>query len=228
MANRKILGVWIVAGVVAAALVFGLWRPFATAWTCYADWSAEGPEPARVVAASPETGLVLRLTETDAETCTAYLGYVRIEDYAPGDEMRVYRRVDRPGRCEAEASVDAARALLMSLSSVVVVLLLGVVWVAMRVGRRLAAPALTTRFDRPEAPRPASAPLACPRCAKPMEEGYLPLQSGVHWRAVDQPVGFPHPLRGLPGTVGWRNRPRVHAYRCESCEVLTFRYGAKA
>jgi len=59
-----------------------------------------------------------------------------------------------------------------------------------------------------------------------MAEGYLPLLAGVHWRGPDDPVGMPHALRGLPGTVGLRTRPKVHAFRCEPCEVVIFRYGA--
>ena len=59
-----------------------------------------------------------------------------------------------------------------------------------------------------------------------MEEGYLPLQAGVPWRKPGEPIGLANAFHGLPGTVaGLCKRPRVHAYRCEPCEVVTFRYG---
>ena len=73
------------------------------------------------------------------------------------------------------------------------------------------------RFDRRELP--------CPRCGATMGEGYLPLLAPLHGREPGQPVGLPTVFTGLPGTVGWSGRPRVHADRCASCEVVTLRYG---
>ena len=226
MANRGVVGVWLVAGLVAALLIGVMWKPFATAWTCYFDWSAGGRESAEVIESNSESGVVLQLTESDGETCVAYLGYTSFEDHRPGDSMFVYRRADRPGRCEIEASIEAAKALLTAVSSVLVVLLLGLILIVKVVTRSITAvPELTTRFDAPDRSGDQPAVFPCPRCAKPMKEGYLPLLSGVHWRNPQDPVGLPTALGGLPGTVSWRGRPRVHAYRCEPCEVLTFRYG---
>jgi hypothetical protein len=58
-----------------------------------------------------------------------------------------------------------------------------------------------------------------------MEEGYLPLVSGIQWRKGSEPIGLPHALKGLAGTVGWRGRPRLHAFRCSRCEIVSFQYG---
>ena len=58
-----------------------------------------------------------------------------------------------------------------------------------------------------------------------LAEGYVVLLAGVHWREPGQPIGMPHALGGLPGTVGWRGRPRLHAFRCPSCEILIAQYG---
>jgi hypothetical protein len=65
----------------------------------------------------------------------------------------------------------------------------------------------------------------CPVCGGKMDEGYLPLLAGMHWRLLGEPIGLPHALSGLPGTVGWRGRRLVHAFRCSGCEVITFQYG---
>jgi hypothetical protein len=59
-----------------------------------------------------------------------------------------------------------------------------------------------------------------------MAEGYLPILSGIHWRRPDQPIGLPHALSGMPGTVGWKGRPCLHAFRCEACRIVTFGYGS--
>lgn len=66
----------------------------------------------------------------------------------------------------------------------------------------------------------------CPACGKVMDEGYTPVLAGLHWRTLGAPVGLPIVLRGLPGTVGRRGRPRLHAFRCVPCEILTLQYGA--
>jgi len=67
--------------------------------------------------------------------------------------------------------------------------------------------------------------VACPACGGKMAEGYLPVLAGVHWREPGAPVGLPNALSGLPGTVGWRRRPLVHAFRCGTCEIISFQYG---
>lgn len=225
MAKKGVVTIWIVAAVASAAVVGALWRPFLTAWTCYSQWSSGTVSEGEVVEATPEAGLVLRFAkeedEEEAETCTAYLGVTRLEDYEIGDKVIAYRRVDRPGVCEQQATIDAAQALLSAVAATVVAALLFAFLIAKVVSRSLTqTPTLTTRFE------PIPTPFPCPRCAKPMEEGYLPLVAGIHWRGTSQPIGLPHALAGLPGTVGWRGRPRVHAYRCEACKVVIFRYGA--
>jgi hypothetical protein len=70
--------------------------------------------------------------------------------------------------------------------------------------------------------------LACPSCGAAMEQGALVPMGGVHWREIGAPIGLPSAFGGLPGTVGWRGRPRLHAARCTRCEVVTFRYGRTA
>ena len=89
--------------------------------------------------------------------------------------------------------------------------------------------ALTRTFTRPAFParRMAADPaeVVCPACGKRMDEGYVPPLAGLNWRTLGQPIGVPHALGGLPGTVGWRERVKLHAVRCVPCEILTLQYG---
>lgn len=220
MARRSVVTIWLVAALTGAAIVGVFWRPFLTAWTCYSQWSGGTVSVGEVVEARSEVGLILRFDENDDETCSVNLGVTRLEDYAIGDPVVAYRRADRPGICELQATIDAARALLLAVAATVIAALLFAILIAMVVSRGMTkAPTLTTHFE------PGPTQLPCPRCGKPMEEGYLPLVGGISWRQSSEPIGLPHALTGLPGTVGWWGRPRLHAYRCEACAVVIFRYG---
>jgi hypothetical protein len=67
----------------------------------------------------------------------------------------------------------------------------------------------------------------CPKCNVEMTEGYLPMGGGIVWRNIDQPVGIPTIFSGLPGTAFFGKRPKLHAYHCGSCKIVTFKYGKK-
>ena len=67
--------------------------------------------------------------------------------------------------------------------------------------------------------------IRCPKCNLEMTEGYLPMGGGIVWRNIDQPVGIPTIFSGLPGTVFFGKRPKLHAYHCERCKMITFKYG---
>ncbi len=210
----------VIAGAVGVslAILVAIAPPFLRAWHCYTDWAGGEFVDGTVVRAEPETGLVVQLV--DGEACTVAVGPSHLDDFERGESVPVVRRADRPGSCELASTIEASEAFLIAFAAVVVALLLVIALIAIGVERQLTqAPELTTRFDGGEGP-------ACPRCQKPMEEGYLPLQAGVPWRRPGEPIGMVSVFHGLPGTVtGLRHRPRVHAYRCEPCEVVTFRYG---
>ena len=217
MGCTRRFAIWGTALVVSLVIVGAFWRPMETALRCYSDWATGREAESTVV--SVERVLVLAFE--DGESCTAPAGSSALEDFEPGDRVRAIRRADRPGVCELVSTVESARALLTAMAAVIASLLLGVFLVASVVSRSVSQrPALTTRFDG------LGSPFPCPRCGKPMEEGYLPLLAGVHWRHQDDPVGLPHALGGLPGTVGLRRRPKLHAFRCEPCQAVIFRYGA--
>jgi hypothetical protein len=153
--------------------------------------------------------------------CTAKTSRSHLARLAPGDALEVVVPEGRPDECVLVATLENSAALLWAIGGGVALFLGMLVAAGLALQRsftRRLPP--TTRFDL------ASGGLACPRCDAPMSEGYLPLLAGLHWREPGQPVGLPHALSGLPGTVGWRGRPRLHAYRCTQCEIVTLQYGA--
>lgn len=217
---------WILRGALGLALAgIGLVvaRPFAVAWAC--TWRAADAEraPAEVVGKHEQVGLVLRVGEGSraGTTCTAGTSPTLYAATAVGDVLDVVVLPDRTGECELVSTLESSAALLWAVTGLLGALVLGIVLLGLFLQRSLARspPPPTTHLDAAE--------VRCPRCGTPMTEGYLPLVSGLHWRLPDQPLGLPHALAGLPGTVGWRGRPRLHGFRCAPCQVITLRYGAR-
>jgi hypothetical protein len=122
--------------------------------------------------------------------------------------------------CELAATVDASETLRWTVTGTLALALLALGALGLFLHRSFARP---VRPDRRMDVDPSAVP--CPACGKAMDEGYLAVLSGLHWRAAGQPLGLPNALSGLPGTVGWRGRPRLHAFRCVPCEIATFQYG---
>lgn len=210
-----------VAGLTAAVILGALAPPMWRAYGCYADWGAGERGEALVVSAGHETGPVLQWD--DGGVCTAPAGAATADEFEAGERVAAVRRADRPGICELAVTVDVSRGLLVAVAAGTFCLLLFVVLMASVVLRSLTrVPQLTTHLHL------ASGAPACPRCAKSMEEGYLPLKNGIHWRGRGAPVGAAGPFGGLQGTLSILKPPRVHAFRCEPCEVVTFRYGKPA
>jgi len=220
--TKTVAGIWLVTATLAGLMIAVLAGPMMGAWRCH-DVHATGEQAeAEVVGLEPEIGVAVRLTggSRAGEACLLKASEVRMEAFSIGDRVQVVLPAARPGDCTLLATVEASGSLLTGLSAVSVALLLGLALAALVLQRLVTKPpTLTTHMDL------AGGGPACPRCAKPMSEGYVPLLAGLHWREPGEPTGLPHALHGLPGTVGWRGRPRVHAYRCEPCEILTLRYG---
>ncbi len=214
--------VWAVATLLGLAVVLVLWVPGQRAYHCFADWTSGQMAEAEIVSVEAATGIELRFE--DGELCLAPFGVSSIDEFAAGDRIEAVRRADRPGICETRATIEAARSLLVSVAAGVVCILLAIGLMARVIARSLTqVPQLTTRFELPEETEGTA---ACPRCTKPMDEGYLPLRAAIHWRRLGAPVGAAGAFGGLRGTMSLRKPPRVHAFRCEPCEVVMFRYGA--
>jgi hypothetical protein len=220
-------GIWIWSFVLLAigGICFTIGGPFLNAWRCYERAAGGEPAEATVISAETEVGVVLQLTSGSqvGSACTVKVSKTYAAELQAGDTLAVFSYADRPGDCELADTIEASGALLWVIGSVVAIILLFLVLLGITVQRKFSqTPVLTTRFDSP------GSGMNCPRCGSSMNEGYLVPAAGIHWRNAGQPLGLPHALGGLPGTVGWKGRPRLHAYRCESCEISTFHYGKKS
>jgi len=141
------------------------------------------------------------------------------------DELVVSYLPSDPSVCTLPDSLSASRTILMSMMAVSGVLLLLAAGFTVHVYKSFRNPdpgnpvGLTTELDLPPGlPR-------CPHCGEGMAEGYIPSSAGIPWRDRDDPVGMPTIASGLPGTKSFLKRPRLHAYRCPDCSIVTFKYG---
>ena len=221
-ARSRVALIWAVLGTGIAAVAIALWSPMHVAWSCY--WlhaNGERGEAELVKKLEGET-LVLRITSGSrrGDACTANTSPSHFESAQPGEVFEVVYLEDRPGDCELAATVESSGLLLWSMSGVLFFGLLLVVGLGLFVQRSFTVPRGPRRRMQVE---PGS--VLCPVCSNAMAEGYTPLLSGLHWRELGEPIGMPHALRGMAGTVGMRERPRLHAFRCERCEILTLQYG---
>ncbi|MGI9592124.1 MAG: hypothetical protein ACR2P8_12200, partial [Myxococcota bacterium] len=205
--SGKVTTIWLVTAGLAALMIGVLARPMVVAWRCY-DLHASGEQAsARVVGKEPGIGLALSVTSGSqaGQACLVKASEANLDAFEIDDPVQVVLPQGRPGDCVLLATIEASGALLTSVSAVTVALLLGLLLGALVIQRSVTQSAtLTTRMDLGSDSPP------CPRCGKEMSEGYLPLLAGLHWRKRGEPTGLPHALGGLPGTVGWRGRPRLH------------------
>ncbi len=209
----------------AAAVVLAVAaRPLLVGWRCYQLHATGEHTDAAVVQKDESLGLVLQIASgtQQGQTCTVRASEVQYEEIQPGQVLAVVVRSDRPGECVLVATLENSAALLWAVTGAVAVVFLLLVLLALFFQRTFtAAPSLTSHLDvDPNGVR-------CPRCGVPMGEGYLPLLAGLSWRGMGEPVGLPHALSGLPGTVGWGGRPRLHGFHCPACQVVTFKYGRR-
>jgi hypothetical protein len=213
----SLVRLWLLLGLLAAVLVAPLAGPLRRAWSCYARWDAAERASAEVVSLF-EGGLVLRLTSgpNRDQSCTAKASET---SGAPGESLRVVYLADR-GQCVALSTVERSGAVLWALTSGLGCVLLLILAVGLGLQRAFVRPGAPQRRMQVD-----SGSVGCPACGGKMAEGYLVLLAGLHWREPGEPVGLPHALSGLPGTVGWRARPRLHAFRCTQCEIVSAQYG---
>jgi hypothetical protein len=220
--RSQVLGVWLVLGTLAALIAVLLWRPMLVAWRCYRLHENGVREQAEVVHKLENATLALLVARGPhaGQACTADTSSAIFDATGTGDVLEVVVLDEKPGECELSSTIETSAQLLWIVSGGVGLLLAGIfalgVW-------------LTRSFTRPLQPRRRMAcdprELRCPACGKQMDEGYLAVLAGIHWRRLGQPIGLPHALAGLPGTVGRSARPRLHAFRCVPCEIATFQYG---
>ena len=223
--RRQLFALWTVLGSLLAALLLVAAKPIAIGWRCY-RLHAEGERArAEVVEKLDRSVLVLMLASGSqaGHACTATTSPAHHEAVAIGDALAVVTRPDRPGDCVLEGTLRNSASLLWLVTASCLFATALLIAIGIFVQRVLTARVFPTSQLRADAKD-----VKCPECGAEMAEGYLPLLSGLHWRRPGEPVGLPHALAGLPGTVGGWRRPRLHAFRCEGCSVITLKYGAKA
>jgi len=219
---------WVWSGMAALALLLclSLGPQMRKAWGCIRAYN-NGAEYEAQLESFVASGAEFRsLEDAGAASCIVASGDLPIGAKI-GDEMSVVARADVDAVCTTKTTLEAANAIFKAVAAVLASLLLALVLLGRLLTRSLTeAPTLTTRLDGIEGlGEHSEARVPCPRCEKSMSEGYLPLVAGLPWRDADEATGMPHALQGLPGTVAWRGRPRLHALRCEPCEIVILRYG---
>jgi hypothetical protein len=203
-------------------LAVPLWGPMRGAWRCTALHQNGVREQAEVVHKLENATFALRIVDGPhaGRSCTAGTSQAIFDATRTGDVLEIVFLEWKPGECELSSTIETSAQLLWLISAVLGSLLAGLLALGVF---------LTRSFTRPVRPerRMGADPghVRCPGCGEAMDEGYLPLLAGIHWRRLDEPIGLPHALGGLPGTVGWRRRPRLHAFRCVPCEIVTFQHG---
>jgi hypothetical protein len=226
MSNRaRIIANWAAAAVLVLGLLAMVARPMATAWRCYTLNASGERAEAAVVNKLESPVLVLQIADgPDAgEACTAKTSPGHHEALQIGDPLAIVYSEDRPGECVLVATLENSALVLWAFTGGIAGFVLLILAGALIIHRSLTATPFLTSYLDVDGKR-----MACPQCSAEMAEGYLAVLSGLHWRAPGEPIGMPHALSGLPGTVGWRARPRLHAFRCEACEVVTIKYGTNA
>jgi hypothetical protein len=214
--------VWLALGLPVVLLGALAWSPLRVAWLCVQRYESAPRETAEVLHKLEGATLALHITEgpNAGRGCTADTSDAHFAALETGERLEVVYAAWAPGECELAATVERSARLLWLVSGglgfgVVLLLALGAF--------------LARTFTQPVHPprRLGAEPhdVRCPACGKAMDEGYVPLLAGLHWRRLGEPFGLPHALGGLPGTVGWRGRPPLHAFRCPPCEILTLQYG---
>lgn len=224
MANRRSVAiVWGSIGALLVLIAVPLARPMTAAWRCLWLHDHAARERAVVLHKFDENGrFALQIEEgpNAGTACTAGTSQAIFDATSLGDRLEVVSVEWKPGRCELVTTIEASAHLLWWMSAVVGAVVAGLL---------VFGAALTRSFTRPAHPprRMEAEPrdVRCPSCGKQMDEGYVPVLAGLHWRRLGEPLGLPHALSGMPGTVGWRGRPRLHAFRCVPCEILTVQYG---
>ena len=191
-------------------------------WQCYGLANAAEREVGAVIGKHESVGLVFAFgAQPNAnESCTAKTSKKVFESAQIGDTFEVVRKPGRSDQCYLTSNLALSGIILAGLSGLTLIfiaLVLGFAWFAQR--SFAGVPELTAEFAEEE-----SASVSCSGCSSAMDVGYIVPFGGIHWRDADQPIGLPTALGGLPGTVGWRGRPRLQAFHCTACGIVTFKY----
>jgi hypothetical protein len=213
---------WALVGLLVAVLLAVAARPMIVAWRCYERHASGTRADAELVEKLEGGALVLQIKTGPGagKACTARTSSRHYEALEIGEHLLVVHLAEIPGECTLESTLENSLIVLWAMTGLIGAVILVIAGLGVAIHRSFVTPGqpqLRMEVD-PSA-------VGCPVCERKMGEGYLPLLAGLHWRELGEPVGLPHALSGLPGTFGWRGRPRLHAFRCTACQVVTFQYG---
>ncbi len=162
----------------------------------------------------------------DEDTCQFGVSKSLYDYTPPGGKIPVTFLPDNPQKCGLSAVISRTQPVLswgIGLSAFMLLFAAGSSFFIHRMHKRPGPGSsckLTTKIESENS-------VICPECNAEMTEGYLPMGLGINWRNIDQPVGIPTIFSGLPNTVLWLKRPKLHAYHCEKCKVVIFKYGKR-
>jgi hypothetical protein len=219
--KAKVL-IWGAVIGLSAFMALTIGPPLLKVWQCYHLANNAERVVASVVGKHESVGLVLEFgsERTPTDSCTAQTSKAVFDAAQVGDTFEIVRKPGRPDQCYLTSSLALSGLILAGLSGLTLTALalsLGVAWFAQR--SFAGAIKLTSEFAPGDLPN-----VSCCGCSAAMEPGYIVPFGGIHWREQDQPIGLPTAFGGLPGTVGWRGRPRLQAFRCEACGIVTFKH----
>jgi hypothetical protein len=177
---------------------------------------------------SSDHQLLVRLSKAGIEPVICQFGVSKslYDDTSPGERISVMFLTEEPEKCKLYYGIDGTQKILMAgfgLSSLMIFIAFGSMFFIRRSYRRPGpgnSSYLTTEME-------CEGDLYCQQCSEKMAEGYLPMGFGIHWRSINHPVGIPNIFGVLPGTMFWLKRPKLHAFHCEKCRIVTFKYGKK-
>ena len=155
--------------------------------------------------------------------CDLSVSKTAFDSFDKRDELLVVFNPSKPDECSLPFNIELNYYILLSIMGLSFLFLLITLGFAYYIYKSFKKPtadklvATTTKLDLEN--------INCPKCGLAMTEGYLPPIGGVSWRDKDDPVGIPTILSGLPGTTFWVKRPKLHAFHCKDCRIITFKYG---
>lgn len=151
------------------------------------------------------------------------LGVSRLfyDKYEVGDVIQVLYLRDDPKQCKLAAYVESSK-----LMSKYVVICGAVVWFFIVLVPVIIGVFLISRVEGESDIKLEISEMKCPECSLPMQEGYVPLTSGINWRRKGESVGLLTVFSGLRGTVWWNpfSRPKLPGFHCTRCKVILFKY----
>lgn len=161
----------------------------------------------------------------DTYRCILDVSKMLYDEHTVGDFVIVLYLNDDPKQCKLAAYVEGTKDI-----SKIVVISGAVMWLLFVLLPAIIGVLLISRSEDKGEIKLEIGEMRCPECGSQMEEGYIPLISGINWRRQNESVGLLTVFSGLPGTVWWNpfKRPKLPGFHCKRCKVILFKYGKQS